>query len=203
MIIKPDGTVRSLTEREHIHYKNIVYQDSQHTIHLTTNKRQPFLITDGKGQDVYIDLFGLHFGQKERLNRRTVHGLEPMCYKCSRRERDKILFTPVDEVVEEPLLHHCEEGCQYYSRPVGIKGRYAFNCVLVKYRALRYFDLKSGLTLEEVGRIYGCSRERIRQIEEQAMRKLRHHSRIRHFQALHQRVLDYRDYRPQMFQLTA
>lgn len=39
------------------------------------------------------------------------------------------------------------------------------------------FDSRRPLTLEEVGEIYGVTRERIRQIEKKALRKLRHPSR--------------------------
>jgi RNA polymerase primary sigma factor len=35
------------------------------------------------------------------------------------------------------------------------------------------------LTLEQIGKIMGVSRERVRQIEAQALRKLRHPSRIK------------------------
>ena len=50
----------------------------------------------------------------------------------------------------------------------------------VQILQLRY-GLKDGrsLTLEQVGKKYGLTRERIRQIEVQALRKLRHPSRSR------------------------
>lgn len=38
------------------------------------------------------------------------------------------------------------------------------------------------LTLEEIGKIMGVTRERVRQIEAHALRKLRHPSRIRFLQ---------------------
>ena len=52
-------------------------------------------------------------------------------------------------------------------------------------REARVLQLRFGLedgrgrTLEEVGRVFGVTRERIRQIEAKALRKLRHPSRSR------------------------
>jgi RNA polymerase primary sigma factor len=37
-------------------------------------------------------------------------------------------------------------------------------------------------TLEEIGRQYNVTRERIRQIEAKALRKMRHPTRLRHLQ---------------------
>jgi RNA polymerase primary sigma factor len=37
-------------------------------------------------------------------------------------------------------------------------------------------------TLEEIGQLYTVTRERIRQIEAKALRKLRHPTRVRHLQ---------------------
>ncbi len=194
MIIKPDGTIRFLTVGEHLQRKTIVYQDSQYTIRLTSDKKQPFLITEGQGEDIYIDLFVLHFGQKEQLKRRTSKGLVPIRYGCDRCERDRILYLPVEEVIDEHSRHNCCEGCQYYSPPVGVKGRYAIKCILTRYRAIGFIDVKIGLTLEEVGRIYACKRERIRQIEEKAMQKMRHHSRSSRLEVFWERISDYRDF---------
>ena len=55
----------------------------------------------------------------------------------------------------------------------------------LSYRERRVLELRYGLggehprTLDEIGRAYGVTRERIRQIETKTMTKLRHPSRIR------------------------
>ena len=49
-------------------------------------------------------------------------------------------------------------------------------------KVLRYYfglDLKNPLTLQEIGEILNLTRERIRQIKERALRRLRHHTRSR------------------------
>lgn len=194
MIITKSGSVRCLSTEEHLQRKNVVYQDHRHTILLTSNKKQPFAIVEGEGRDVYIDLFALHFGQKEQAFRRTARGLVPLEYGCQRAERDRMLYLPIEKIIEERACHHCSTSCQYYSRPVGVKSKYAMYCILARYRAFGVLDFKCGLTLEEVGRIYGCTRERIRQIEEQALRKMRHISRIHKLQIFKERVADHRDY---------
>ena len=63
MIIQPNGIIRCLTVEEHLQRKTIVYQDNDYTIRLTSNKNQPFLIAEGQVEDIYIDLFALHFGK--------------------------------------------------------------------------------------------------------------------------------------------
>ena len=45
-------------------------------------------------------------------------------------------------------------------------------------------DIQRPLTLEEVAREFGVSRERIRQIEAKALRKLKHHSRIKELKGM-------------------
>ncbi len=194
MIIKADGTVRCLNVEEHLQRKNLVFRDPTHAILLTSNKKQPFVIVEGAGNDVYIDLFALHFGQKEQAFRRTSRGLVAIEYGCDRAERDQLLYRPIEKIIENRAEHQCCETCQYYSRPVGVKSKYALHCILARYRAFGVLDFKCGLTLEEVGRIYGCTRERIRQIEEQALRKMRHISRIHKLQIFKERVADHRDY---------
>ncbi len=194
MIIKANGTVRCLSVEEHLQRKHIVFQDPHHTILLTSNKKQPFVVVEGSENNVYIDLFALHFGQKEQAFRRTSRGMVPIEYGCERAERDRLLYLPIEKIIEDRASHHCCETCQYYSRPVGVKSKYALHCILGRYRAFGVLDFKCGLTLEEVGRIYGCTRERIRQIEEQAIRKMRHVSRIHKLQIFKERVADHRDY---------
>ena len=43
------------------------------------------------------------------------------------------------------------------------------------------FDGNDPMTLEEIGTKYGLTRERIRQIEDKALRKLRHPSKSKRF----------------------
>lgn len=194
MIIQADRTVRFLTEREHLHRKTLVYQDSTRSIHLGFDKYHPFDLREGGPPEViYIDIFALHFGQKEQVKRRTGTGLMPIHYCCDRAKRDAILLLPVEELIETASQYQCQPECQYYSPPTGVKGPYAFNCILLRYRLLNIFDMKSGLTLEEVSRIYGCTRERIRQIQEQAMRRLRHVTRSNRLEIFRERVSDYKD----------
>jgi hypothetical protein len=195
VIIKPDGTIRFLTVREHLHQSPIVYQDSTCTIYLISNKKQPFrIVEEGQGEDMYIDLFALHFGKKEQLKRKKgSNEWVPIHYGCDRAERDKILLLPVEDIIDEHSKHACCKGCQYYSPPTGVKSSYAFNCILTRYRVLDILDLKSGLTLEEVSRIYGCTRERIRQIQKKAIHKLRHATRRNRLKIFQERISDYRD----------
>jgi RNA polymerase primary sigma factor len=65
---------------------------------------------------------------------------------------------------------------------------------------MNHIGLKEGFTLEEVGRIYACTRERIRQIEEKALRRMRHKSRIDRFKIFKEKVLNYNDYTYGKFQ---
>jgi hypothetical protein len=196
MIIQANGTVRFLTSREHLRQKTLVYQDKTCSIHLSSDKRQPFDIREGRADsEVYIDLFALQFGQKERVERRTgKSGWTPIHFCCDRATRDSILSLPVEVLIDTASQYQCRLGCQYYSPPTGVKGPYAFSSILFRYRVFGLFDMKSGLTLEEVGRIYGCTRERIRQIQENAMRKLRHVTRRERLKIFQERVSDYRDF---------
>lgn len=195
MIIMSDGTCRFLTVAEHLQRKAMVYQDCEHSVFLYPNKRQPLVIQPGSGEDIYIDLFALRFGQKEQVRRKTGDGWTPIHYGCSRMMRDALLFLPIEEIVDNDRCQCCDDHtCQYWSHPTGVKGRYAFNCILIRYRGLGVFDQKIGLTLEEVSRIYGCTRERIRQIQDRAMERMRHHTRLDKIKIFREHVLDYRDY---------
>ncbi len=195
MIIKPDGTVRFLTVNGHLQRKTLAYQDNEYTVSLHPHQDNPFGMGKGRGKDVYIDLFALHFGQKEQARRRIAKGWASIRYGCSRAERDTIFMLPLEELIELRTCRQCQvQTCQYWSKPTGVKGPYAFNCILVRYRTLGIIDHKGGLTLEEVGRIYGCTRERIRQIQDHAMRRMRHHTRLKRMQVFRARTHDYRDY---------
>ena len=201
MIISSDGTVHFLTVAEHFQQKAVIYRDRELTVFLYPNKKQPFVIrpTEQECAGTYIDLFALRFGQKEQLWRKVADGRVSISFGCSRAERDVMLFLPLNELVDNPRVCCCQQSdCQYWSPPTGVKGRYAFNCILMRYRAIGVFDQKIGLTLEEVGRIYGCSRERIRQIQERALNRMRHHARSEKLSVFHEHVLDYRDYSSQM-----
>jgi RNA polymerase primary sigma factor len=59
---------------------------------------------------------------------------------------------------------------------------------LLNERERKILEMRFGLvdgfghTLEEIGNLYQVTRERIRQIEAKALRKLRHPTRVRHLQ---------------------
>jgi len=197
MIIKPNGTIRFLTVGEHLQNKSIVLQGREFVICLNSDKKDPFSFNKSHAEDIYIDLFALRFGHKEQLKRRIGKGWIPIHYGCSRSVRDEILLLPAEEVINTFAHHNCfHEDCQYWSHPTGIKSKYAINCILARYMVMDTIDLKSGLTLEEVSRVFRCTRERIRQIEEKAMRRMRHHKRSTRFKVFHESVPDYRDYVP-------
>jgi RNA polymerase primary sigma factor len=69
-----------------------------------------------------------------------------------------------------------------------LKGKLAEALLTLTERERRILELRFGLadgyerTLEEVGKQYKVTRERIRQIEAKALRKLRHPTRARHLQ---------------------
>jgi hypothetical protein len=197
MIIKPNGTIRFLTVGEHLQNKSIVFQGREFVISLNSDKKDPFSLNKGHAEDIYIDLFALRFGHKEQLHRRIGKGWIPIHYGCSRSVRDEILLLPAEDIISAFATHNCfHENCQYWSHPTGIKSKYAINCILARYMVMDTIDLKSGLTLEEVSRVFRCTRERIRQIEEKAMRRMRHHTRSNRFRIFQECVPDYRDYFP-------
>lgn len=194
MIITKEGQIHFLTVGEHLQRKSVIYQDPECTVYLRTYKSTPFIVDKGRGNSTYIDVFALRFGQKEQLRRRMSKGSTPIQYRCKRSTRDAMLFLPVEDVINTVAEHNCpHRDCQYWSPPTGVKSQYAFNCILARYRALNYIDLKSGLTLEEVSRIYGCTRERIRQIEEKAIERMRHRTRSSRLAVFRERIYDYRE----------
>jgi hypothetical protein len=161
-------------------------------------------MTKSQSGNIYIDLFGLRFGHKEQLKRRIGRGWISIYYGCSRSVRDEILLLPAEDIVSTFANHNClHEECQYWSHPTGVKSKYAINCILARYMVMDSIDLKCGLTLEEISRIFRCTRERIRQIEEKAMRRMRHHTRLDRFKVFQERISDYRDYFPKKLEETA
>jgi len=79
--------------------------------------------------------------------------------------------TPVDQASRQLLKDHLDEVLDTLSE-----------------REAKVLELRFGLdggqprTLEEVGKVFGVTRERIRQIEAKALRKLKHPSRRRKLQ---------------------
>lgn len=202
MLVHKNGKTQHLTVGEHAKYKNIVFLDTS-KIELTNDKKLPFRVSEGDSPDtMYIDLFALNFGYKERLKKRDSTGWTKIYYGCSRAVRDEILLLSEDEIIEMFSTDNCHhQSCQYWSNPTGLTDRrYAFNCILARYRTMNHIGLKEGFTLEEVGRIYACTRERIRQIEEKALRRMRHKSRIDRFKIFKEKVLNYNDYTYGKFQ---
>ena len=47
-----------------------------------------------------------------------------------------------------------------------------------------------------MSRVFKCTRERIRQIEEKAMRRMRHHTRMSRFEGFQQQIVASRTYTP-------
>jgi hypothetical protein len=194
VIIANDGTIQSLTVREHLKFQELVYADDV-IIRLTGDKHGTFELVEGKADYTYIDLFAITFGFKEPLQKREGRGRVKITYGCSRAVRDEILYLPKEEIIEIFSANNCiQEFCQYWSYPTRINSKYAFTCLLARYRAINNIAHKEGFTLEEVGRIYACTRERIRQIEEKALRRMRHKSRLEKFRVFKEKTLDYRDY---------
>lgn len=198
MMIDTDGSLRFMTVTEHLHYGSLVLWNQDSLIRLTSDKHIPFSVTEHDADTIYIDLFALRFGHKEQLDRRIGTGWTPIHYGCSRSVRDEILLLSSDDLINtfttQKNCHHKE--CQYWSHPTGVKSKYAINCILARYMVMNSIDLKNGLTLEEVSRIFKCTRERIRQIEEKAMRRMRHQTRINRFKGFQEYSFAYQAYSP-------
>jgi hypothetical protein len=196
VIIAKNGTIHSLTVHEHLKWKELVYVDDI-TIRLTGDKHGTFEFSNDGADYTYIDLFALNFGFKEPLKKREGRGRIDITYGCPRSVRDEILYLPEEEVIELFSFSNCMcEDCQYWSSSARINSKYAFTCLLARYRVINYIAHKERFTLEEVGRIFACTRERIRQIEEKALGRMRHKSRIDKIRVFNEKILDYRDYQP-------
>jgi hypothetical protein len=197
MMINRDGSVRFLDVAEHLHYQPIILWNEDHIIRLSADKQMPFALALHHAENLYIDLFAIRFGHKEHLRRRAGTGFAPIQYGCSRAVRDEILLLPPETIIQMFSHGNCyHQECQYWSHPTGVKSKYAINCILARYMVMNSIDLKSGLTLEEVSRVFKCTRERIRQIEEKAMRRMRHHTRKDRFQDFQERAFAYQTYSP-------
>ncbi len=84
---------------------------------------------------------------------------------------DETTLSPVDQASKQLLKDHLEEVLDTLSDREK------------KVLKLRFgLDGKKPMTLEEVGRVFGVTRERIRQIEANAIRKLKHPSRRKKLQ---------------------
>lgn len=97
----------------------------------------------------------------------------------------------VGEEKDEELINfipdeNCDISKEYYNKEL----REIFDKVLEtltprEAEVIRYrygFDNEISMTLEEVGQIFGVTRERIRQVEAKAIRKLRHSGRKKYFE---------------------
>ena len=197
MIIGNDGSMRFVTVSEHLRYQPIILWNNDHIIRLGPDKQMPFVLAPHRAENIYVDLFAMRFGHKEQLKRRAGRGMAPIHYGCGRDVRDEILLLPPEMIIRTFSLKNCHHReCQYWSHPTGIKSKYAINCILARYMVMSSIDLKSGLTLEEVSQVFKCTRERIRQIEEKAMRRMRHHTRKDRFQDFQEKSFPYQTYSP-------
>ncbi|MCP3685303.1 MAG: hypothetical protein GY861_21835 [bacterium] len=167
--------VESLEVEEHLIRGEVIYRGDGQEVSLSSGRNKSFEIRECGAPEypLYIDWFALAFGVKEKLRRRSSTGFVKIVYPDSRGVRDDILTMSAGELILEFLHSPCTHSdCQYYSFRSS-KSKDFNRCVLAKYRIL-----SDSFTLEEVGKIYTCTRERIRQIEEKALRRLRHPSRI-------------------------
>lgn len=197
MIIGHNGAIRFMTEAEHLRYQPIVFWNEDHLVRLSSDKQMPFVVAPHHAEDMYVDLFAMRFGHKEQLKRRAGVGWIPIQYGCNRAVRDEILLLSAETIIRTFSRRNCyHQECQYWSHPTGIKSKYAINCILARYMVMSSIDLKCGLTLEEVSRVFKCTRERIRQIEEKAMRRMRHHTRKDRFQGFQETPFAYQMYSP-------
>ena len=84
---------------------------------------------------------------------------------------DEQTLSPVDQASKQLLKDHLEEVLGSLSEREA------------KVLKLRFgLEGTKAMTLEEVGKVFGVTRERIRQIEAKALRKLKHPSRRKKLQ---------------------
>ena len=102
-------------------------------------------------------------------------------------DNEAIIIDPADDfnTIKKELKDYKVVGClltHYHPDHMGALEEVLSTLTEREQRVLRLrFGLDDGQcrTLEEVGQIFGVTRERIRQIEAKALRKLRHPSRSR------------------------
>ena len=173
MIEYKDGRITTCTVLEHrINWSNIAHYSDGRIVYV--NKSQIFLSSEAEidGIEAYYDSFMLNFGMKER----GEYPGENIVVGCSREIRDLILISDPEEVLGEFVMNDCKHSeCQYWSKIPGdtnSKEKYMFHCLLARYKVINLIKLREKFTLHEIGLIYGCTRERIRQVQEKAFNKL-------------------------------